>query len=278
MKIISVDDEQGCLDAFRIICQELPNVEYIAGFDNPEAALEHLRSHPVDIAFLDIEMPVMSGLEMAKRIKYIQPKTAVVFVTAYEQYAVQAFAVDASGYILKPYEKSEIAQKILDICGGSIQEPKTVSIHTFYGFELFVNGQRIHFSSAKARELLAILVDLRGKVLTTQQAARMLWPDRECDNKTKALYRMAVSSLKKVFTEAGISEALIDQWGSKGLRTSRIHCDFWTLLEEGVSGKDFDPNSYLPMYEWAQPTRKILEDIKNGKKPLAKSPQISSFW
>lgn len=272
MKIISVDDEQGCLEAFRIICEEIPEVEYIAGFNNPETALDYMRHHPVDITFLDIEMPVMNGLEMAKQIRAIQPESAVVFVTAYEHYAVQAFAVDASGYILKPYEKSEIVQKILDVSGGTTQKAKTVSVHTFYGFELFVNGQRIHFSSTKARELLALLVDLRGDVLTTQQAIKLLWPDRECDSKTKALYRMAVSSLKKVLAEADISEVFIDQWSNKGLRTSRIHCDSWILLEAGAVSKDFQPDSYLPMYEWAQPTRKIFQEMKKGIQLLNKSP------
>lgn len=266
MKIISVDDELGCLHAFRMICEDIPDVEYAAGFDNPAEALEYLKNNPVDIAFLDIEMPLMSGLEMAKKMKSIQPKTSVVFVTAYEQYAVQAFAVDACGYILKPYEKSEIIQKIQDVGFFPASPQKEISIHTFNCFELFVDGTMIHFSCAKAKELLAALVDHMGSIITTQQAIELLWPDRAFDNKTKALYRMTVSSLKKVLAEAEVSDILIDQWGSKRLNTSLVSCDAWTVLEGKAVKCDFLSENYLPMYPWSQSTQEKLRAFLDSKK------------
>ncbi|MBR5485125.1 MAG: response regulator [Oscillospiraceae bacterium] len=274
MKIISVDDEKGCLDAFRMICSDISDVEYLGGFNNPLQALEFLQENDVDIAFLDIEMPVMTGIELAKKINELQKDISVVFVTAYEHYAVQAFAVDACGYILKPYEPSEIIQKIRTLDKCSPQDENKVEIYTFGQLEVSVNGKLLKFSSGKSRELMALLIDKRGEVITTQQAVAYLWPNRECDAKTKALYRMAVSALKKLLEEVNAIDILIDQWGSKGINPDKVKCDCWRWMDN-ESDDDIIPERYFAVYDWAEKTRERLATMKKVRSGNAESGQSS---
>ena len=100
MKAICVDDEIKAVEYTLSLCRHLPLIDEAEGFVHAKDALEWLEEHTVDIALLDIHMPDMNGLELAAAIKKRQPDMAVVFLTAHAQYAVDAFAVRASGYLL----------------------------------------------------------------------------------------------------------------------------------------------------------------------------------
>lgn len=105
MNIIYVDDEKPALDNFCLTVRNFPNIKNLQLFQSGKEALEYARKNQVDAAFLDMEMQEMHGLELAKRLKKVNPNINIVFVTAYEQYALQAFGVDAIGYLLKPYTR-----------------------------------------------------------------------------------------------------------------------------------------------------------------------------
>ncbi|MEG2039167.1 MAG: response regulator, partial [Oscillospiraceae bacterium] len=148
MRIISVDDERGCLTTFELICKEIPDVEYLQGFDNPTLVLDFLKENDVDVVFLDIEMPMIDGLKLAEQIHELNPDIEFVFVTAHSNYALQAFGMDASGYILKPYNKIEIEQKIKKLQNISGETPHhQIRVSTFGKFDIFVDGHMLHFSS-----------------------------------------------------------------------------------------------------------------------------------
>jgi len=105
MNIIAVDDEQFALE----LCEQtirdvLPGCS-LSAFVTPSKALSYAEKNRVDIAFLDIEMGGMSGIELAKRLKAIYGKTNIVFVTGYSEYALDSYAVSATDYLLKPLSK-----------------------------------------------------------------------------------------------------------------------------------------------------------------------------
>ena len=102
MRVIYVDDEELLLENFCLTAKELPRIDTLHTFQSGEAALSWAREQPVDVAFLDIEMPVMNGIELARRLKEVDENIRIIFVTAFEQYALQACGVDAVGYLLKP--------------------------------------------------------------------------------------------------------------------------------------------------------------------------------
>ena len=112
MNIIAVDDESLVLEDIKDICEGFDFVTSINTFSNPADALEYTVLNTVDVAFLDIEMPVMSGIELAKRFNRIRPDIKIIFVTGFKEYAYDAFGVNAIGYILKPFSDDMILEQL----------------------------------------------------------------------------------------------------------------------------------------------------------------------
>ena len=107
IKTVAIDDEPLALQLLTGYIKRTPFLELVGGFDNPFSALEFLNREPVDLMFLDIQMPDLTGTEFVKVLKD-GPK--LVFVTAYERYALEGFRLDAVDYILKPYSYEEFLQ------------------------------------------------------------------------------------------------------------------------------------------------------------------------
>lgn len=103
MNLIYIDDEQPAIDNFRLTTAGFSEIEQLHTFRSGEEALRFVDENVVDVAFLDMEMPGIHGLKLAKRLKASDPNLRIVFVTAYSQYALEAWSVDATGYLLKPY-------------------------------------------------------------------------------------------------------------------------------------------------------------------------------
>ncbi len=104
LRTLIVDDEPAAVRRLARLCEALPSVAVVAGAGDGIAALRILDSGPVDLLLLDIEMPGMSGLALAERLVGRRPAPAIVFVTAFDRFAIAAFAVDAAGYLLKPVD------------------------------------------------------------------------------------------------------------------------------------------------------------------------------
>ena len=102
MKFLLVDDEPLALADLNEILEETVPGHETAGFTSIGKALEYMKENQVDVAFLDIEMVGMNGIELARTMKDLQPDINIIFVTAHPQYAVDAYAIHATGYLLKP--------------------------------------------------------------------------------------------------------------------------------------------------------------------------------
>ena len=103
MRTMIVDDEPLAVEELADTCEQFEDVQIVGRFLHAAEALAYAESHPIDLAFLDIEMPGIRGLDLAHRLHAINDRIAVVFVTGYKQYALDAFNEDAYGYILKPF-------------------------------------------------------------------------------------------------------------------------------------------------------------------------------
>jgi len=112
MKITAclVDDEANNIETLGLLLAHINDIEVIGSYTSPEVAYLDILRNPPDILFLDVEMPGMNGLDLLKRLPELH--TAVVFVTAHNDYAVQAFKVNAVDYILKPVLFSELHEAI----------------------------------------------------------------------------------------------------------------------------------------------------------------------
>ncbi len=108
---IAVDDEKIILEELCTMIRQT-EIELLRAFQDPLEALEGMKSLRPDVVFLDIEMPGLNGIELARKIADFAPKIQIVFVTAYEQYALKAFEVSAVHYLLKPLTQEKISEAV----------------------------------------------------------------------------------------------------------------------------------------------------------------------
>jgi len=109
MKILIVDDEELARARLKRILTTL-EISHIDEVSSADAALEAVKTHQYDLAFLDINMPEVSGLELGYELKYLNKNIGIVFQTAYEEHALKAFDIGAIGYLVKPYSLEQVKE------------------------------------------------------------------------------------------------------------------------------------------------------------------------
>lgn len=110
IKAVVVDDDPYAIEAMRDLLKAHPTLEVIATFTQPEEAVVFLKKHTPDVVFLDIQMPGMSGFEMLDRLGDQVPE--IIFVTAFDQYAIRAIRYSALDYLLKPVSAADLARAL----------------------------------------------------------------------------------------------------------------------------------------------------------------------
>ncbi len=262
MKIIVVDDEFLALEDFEDTCRELGINDEIVKFSNPLDALGYVAKNKADIAFLDIEMPVIKGIELAKRIKALSRNTRIIFTTGYGEYALEAFSVDAVDYVMKPYRPEDIERayhKALLV--KDVVADNHIFIKTFGFFDVFVDGKSVNFTSAKSKELLALLVDRNGGTVNTEQAISVLWEGRKYDDTVQSLFRKVLKALRTSLEEAGVLDILVDNRNQRSVDKSKFVCDYYDLLENGKNENTKYFGKYMEQYAWAQATKEQIDSI-----------------
>ncbi|MBE6795663.1 MAG: response regulator [Ruminococcaceae bacterium] len=264
MRIMAVDDELLALEDFEDTCKEVGITDEIVKFSNPLDALSYAAMNKVDIAFLDIEMPIIKGIDLAKRIKAVSPNVRIVFATSYSEYALEAFSADAVDYVMKPYEPEDIKRaydKALLV--RDVVAENHVFVKTFGYFDVFVDGKSVSFTSAKSKELLALLVDRNGGVITTEQAIAILWEGRKYDETVQSLFRKVLKSLRASLEEVGIQDIFIDNRNQRSIDKSKFACDYYDFLENGKSDRIKYFGKYMEQYEWAKDTENQINAMFN---------------
>ena len=108
MRTIVVDDEVLALQLFQMECETIAELQIVATFESPLAALEYVKKNPIDFAILDIELPEMNGIEVGQRLKNIDPSIVLIYISAHDEYAMQAYRLHAPVYLEKPYNREDI--------------------------------------------------------------------------------------------------------------------------------------------------------------------------
>lgn len=109
IKAIALDDEPLALEILQSLCDTIEYVELKKTFTKSEEAFKYLKKYPVDLLFLDINMPSISGLDFYKKLPH---KTMVIFTTAYSEFAVEGFTLSATDYLLKPISLARFQQSV----------------------------------------------------------------------------------------------------------------------------------------------------------------------
>lgn len=110
MNYIIIDDEPDAIDVLRIHLNKIPFMELKATFRDPLDALEYFQKHTVDLLFLDINMPKLSGISFAK---FLENPPLIIFTTAYSEYALESYELKAVDYLLKPIEFDRLLKAVM---------------------------------------------------------------------------------------------------------------------------------------------------------------------
>ncbi len=112
LRCIVVDDEYPSREELKYFIRNYSDIEIIEEFDDSLAALRFLEKNKVDLIFLDINMPSLDGMSLGKIVNRFEDKPSIIFITAYKEYAIEAFEIEAVDYILKPYSEERIINTI----------------------------------------------------------------------------------------------------------------------------------------------------------------------
>ena len=255
MKAIAVDDEIYMLETLQEAVSASSDIETVNAFSTCSAALAYVVEHSIDIAFLDINMRGIGGLGLAEKLLELQPNCKIVFCTGYEEYAVSAFRLHVSGYLIKPITP-EAVQKEIDHIKGVKATEKLLTIQCFGNFEVFHNGEILPFKRKKAKELLAVLIDRNGSGMTVKQICAILFPYNTDDTKNAAYLRQLILDLKNTLKTIRAESVLQHDTPYYRINTNLVKCDYFSFLE---TGKPQFRGEYMSQYSWAEETCGFLQ-------------------
>ncbi|MCT4595979.1 MAG: response regulator [Anaeromicrobium sp.] len=213
IRTILVDDERPALKNLERLLKGYDYIEIVGAYTDITKAFEEIKKEKVHLIFLDIEMPKMKGIEGAEKILEIDKDIQIVFVTAYNDYAVDAFEVDAIDYVMKPVLKRRLdksLERVLKRNKHMIELNKNKEenkILCFGNFEIIGNEKSIKWRTSKAKELAAYLVHNRGKFVHKSKIIEELWQYKEEEQATKLLHTNIYyvrSGLKSINLHQGI--------------------------------------------------------------------------
>ncbi|MDK2807667.1 MAG: two-component system, LytTR family, response regulator [Clostridiales bacterium] len=166
---------------------------------NPLLALESAYTTRYDAAFLDIQMPGMTGLELAEQLSVHQKQMEIIFITAYNHYATEAFEVNAIDYILKPIRIKRFEKAMERLFDKRQEEPiesKTLKIKAFGTLKLYYGEKEIRWNRPKTQELFSFLFLNRNQSVHKDTICEALWPQME-SQKTLSNLQVTMHRLRK---------------------------------------------------------------------------------
>jgi len=259
MIAIAVDDEILMLGALTAAVKASPDISEVIQFSGCEEAFDFAKNHPVDIAFLDINMRGMGGLTLAKKIISVCPDCKIVFCTGYEEYAIPAFRLHASGYLMKPVSAEDVQAEI-DNIKGIRQREKALSVKCFGNFEVYVKGEKLTFKRSKTKELLAFLIDRNGAGVTVAEIGVALWENDEEQRNHNYIHQL-FRDLRQTLRAIGAEDVFERNNYLYSVNIQKIDCDYINYLQ---TGKPEFFGEYMSQYSWAEETCGLLwrEKIK----------------
>ncbi len=259
MKIVAVDDEKLALSTLVNSIRKVAPAADCNGFTSPLEALNHIKNNGCDVAFLDIKMRGMTGLELARQIKELSCHANIIFVTGYSEYSLDAFRLYASDYILKPATPTAVQHALDNLRTPVLPETKNViRFQCFGNFEVFANGQPLSFKRAKSKELLAYLVDRRGSGVSMQEIISVLWEDAPESNSVKSNLRNLIVDIKHTLSAVNAENIITKTHNSIAVNRALVDCDYYDFLNLIPYAVNSYNGEYMLQYSWAEITTAAL--------------------
>jgi len=259
LQILLVDDEKLALMQLERMVRSVfaergePDI-IIHSFQLVSEAIQFAKSNKLDVVFLDINMPGMSGLEAAELLQQLTPTIEIIFVTAYDEYAVKAFELNAMDYLLKPISMQRL-QKTMErlhskkeIAAASLQDVVVTSHRQSIYCMKKIRFQAVQsaivypkWRTAKAQELFAYLLHRRGEFVPKYNIMNMFSPELDKKRAMTQLYTV-IYQIRKCLKESGIEVKIDNDSIQEGyclrLENTYIDVEAWEALVNELDEKD----------------------------------------
>jgi len=231
-----VDDEKHALTLLEKNLQKTGLVEIIGQSTNGIDALQAMEHARPQVWFIDIDMPEITGLELAQQINELDERAFIVFTTAHQQYAIQAFELAATDYILKPVDYNRLLKTVERIAKeAALYETVAILDHQKLQVQLLGSyqvsnraGQFMNWRFAKERELFACMLLNNTDSIARDKLIDLLWPNDSYE-KAKIYLHTAMSVLRKNLKKLGIEQTISYKMESYMLNKSKLDCDVYKL-------------------------------------------------
>lgn len=247
MNILLVDDEELQLlrlknETKKVFSSDVTFYSYL----NPLKALKENKDKKFDIAFLDIEMPGINGIQLAKELKKINPLINIIFVTAYDDYAIDAYKLHASGYLSKPVSAFEIKEEIEALRYPILLKGmKKLQVKCFGNFEVFHDGEPVKFTYQKSKELFAYLIDREGSAININELNAILWEEDH-----SSYLRNLVADIQKTLKGINASEVFIKRHNECYIDVNKVDCDAYEYKKNNPDAIRMYRGEYMMQYSW----------------------------
>ena len=264
MNILAVDDEYYALELMKHSLEEVASGATVYLCRDVRSALSTAQEQKIDVAFLDIHMPEMNGIELARELKRLNPAVNIVFATGFSEHMKEGIDLRMSGYIMKPVTPEAVKIELENLRNPvEWSKEKRVKILTFGNFDVFVDGSPLKFERKQAKEILAYLVDKRGTSATYAELAAMLWEDDDYDRTKQKNLQVYIASLVKSLLAVDVKDLILKNRQGILLNTKIVDCDYYRFLEGDVRAINSFTGQYMSAYSWAEFTVGYLENQMN---------------
>lgn len=251
MRAIIVDDEELMIHKFVRLTADFKDLTIAGTFDNGEDAARFVAGNPVEAAFLDIEMPEINGIELAKRLRRLRKDIMIVFITAYDKYIHDANEINGDHYIIKPYTKATLENVMEKLRLLSVRQNKDIYVQTFGRFMVRKGGVPVKLTG-KAKEILALVVTRRGKEISNEEIYSTIWEGRPYSNACMSVYYNALRRLKNALRSAGIEGILVSTSRGQTVNTALFDCDYYAWKDKNTNPRDLFEGEFMSEYSWGE--------------------------
>lgn len=188
-------------------------------------------------------------MTLAKEMKLLQPKVNIIFATGYSDYMGAAFAMHASGYLIKPITTKKVRAELDDLRNPVAPVlGKRVEIYTFGNFEVYVDKKPLVFKYEKTKEMLAYLVDRQGAFCSNGEIMGVLWEDEHRSSYLGNLKKDLLDTLR----EKGCEQVVETGWNKLRIVHETVACDYFAWNEGDVRAINRYHGEYMSQYSWAE--------------------------
>ena len=253
MRMLCVDDEPLMLIMLERAVKEAAPLDEVLSFRYQEDLLEEAKKNGCDVAFLDIHMRGMNGVELARELKTVNPKMNIIFVTGFSEYAGDAMKLHASGYIMKPVTTEEVKKELADLrFPMAPQKEALLRVQCFGNFDVFLpGGEHVRFERSKAKEIFAYLVHRNGSSCTIREIAAALFEDEPYDKKQQNYMQQLTHALMKSLRAVGAEAVIVKDFNALAVNTEVLDCDYYRFKELDAGAVNAYQNEYMSQYYWA---------------------------